>query len=204
MTALAVMLAVSAAGFFCLFSPWTQTVPFWPVMTSMAVLLSAGSLVLDRQSIKTVYQFKPSYVIIGLVSAVVLYVVFWVGHFVSTHILPFAEGQIESIYAIKEGQSRWLIAVLLVLVIGPAEEIFWRGFVQRRLSGKYGVLIGFVAATAIYALVHIWSFNLMLVAASVVCGAFWGLLFAATGKLWPCIISHAVWDVTIFILLPIR
>ena len=204
MTATLFMLLIAATGFFCLFSPWTQAVPFWPVMTGMALLLSAGSLVLDRGKLKAVYQFKPSYVIMGLASAAGLYAVFWVGHFISTHILPFAAGQIDSIYTIKEGQSRRLIAVLLVLIIGPGEEVFWRGFVQRRLSGKYGMLIGFVAATAIYALVHVWSFNLMLIAASAVCGAFWGLLFAASGKLWPCIISHAVWDVTIFILLPIR
>jgi membrane protease YdiL (CAAX protease family) len=66
------------------------------------------------------------------------------------------------------------------------------------------MLVGLVIAAAIYTLVHVWSFNLMLIAAAGLCGAFWGLLFAVTGNVWPCIISHAVWDVVIFILLPIQ
>ena len=32
---------------------------------------------------------------------------------------------------------------------------------------------------------------------------FWGLLFHWTRSLWPGMISHAVWDVTVFLLLPI-
>ncbi|MHC4552078.1 MAG: lysostaphin resistance A-like protein [Planctomycetota bacterium] len=198
------MLAVAAAGFFCLFSPWTQAVPFWPVMTTMALGLSVGSLVIDRKDLKPTYEYKLCYLPVGLASAAVLYLVFWMGNLISTQILPFAAAQVDSIYAVKAGQNRWLIAALLAFVIGPGEEIFWRGFIQRRLSNKYGVLIGFLAATAMYVLVHIWSFNLMLLLASAICGAFWGLMFAATGKLWPVIISHAVWDITVFILLPIR
>lgn len=204
MTAPAVMLLIAAGGFFCLFSPWTQQVPFWPVMTAMGVFLASGSLILDRKELKPVYEFKFCYLPTGLASAFLLYAVFWMGHYFSTHLLPFAGAQVDSIYVIKAGQNKWLIAALLVCVIGPAEEIFWRGFLQRRLSNKYGWLIGFIVATMLYTLVHIWSFNLMLLAASTICGAFWGLLFAATGKLWPGIISHAVWDVVIFILWPIQ
>lgn len=204
MTALAAMLLISAVGFFCLFSPWTQQIPFWPVMVSMASVLITGSLLLDRKELKPLYEFKRWHLFLGIGSMVFLYMAFWIGHFISTLILPFAADQIESIYAIKEGHNRWVIAALLIFVIGPGEEIFWRGFVQRRLSNKYGVLIGLIAATAIYTLVHIWSFNLMLLAAAALCGACWGFLFAATDKLWPCIISHALWDVVIFILLPIR
>jgi membrane protease YdiL (CAAX protease family) len=129
---------------------------------------------------------------------------FWLGHVVSTHILPFAASQLDSIYTLRTGQNRWLIAMLLMFIIGPAEEIFWRGFVQKRLSKKYGPLIGFIVAAAVYTLVHVGSFNLMLIAAAGLCSVFWGLLFAVTGNVWPCIISHAVWDVVIFILLPIQ
>lgn len=204
MTAMWIMLAVAAAGFFALFSPWTQAVPFWPVMTATALALSVSSLIIDRRELKPVYEYKLCYLPLGLASAAVLYAVFWMGNLIATHVLPFAAGQVDSIYAIKAGQNRWLIAALLALIIGPGEEIFWRGFLQRRLSSKYGVLVGFMIATAMYVLVHIWSFNLMLLLASAICGVFWGLMFAATGKLWPCIISHAVWDVTIFIVLPIR
>ena len=75
---------------------------------------------------------------------------------------------------------------------------------QRRLCGRYGIPAGFVLSVAVYALVHVWSFNFMLIAAAAVCGGFWGLMFLATRRLWPCILSHAVWDVAILLLWPIR
>ena len=205
MRTVVIMVLIAAAGFFVLFSPWTkEAIEFFPLMTAMAALLAITSLVLNRKQLGNIYVFKPTYILLGIITAAVLYAMFWVGHFVSTHILPFAASQVESIYIIRAGQNPWVIAGLLFFVIGPAEEIFWRGFVQKRLSKQYGVWVGLIAATAIYALMHVWSFNLMLLAASALCGIFWGLMFALTKNLWPCIICHAVWDVTIFILLPIR
>ncbi len=118
-------------------------------------------------------------------------------------ILPFAADQVDAIYQIKSGLHPFIIGSLLVLIIGPAEEIFWRGFVQRRLTRRYGWVAGLLAGIAVYTLVHIWSFNLMLIGAAAICGTFWGLLFMITGNLWPCIISHALWDVVIFLLFPV-
>lgn len=205
MTAVWTMIGFAACGFFVLFSPWTKnTATFWPMMSLTAGLLAAGSLVLDRGQLRSLYAFKREHVVIGLLSAVFLYAVFWVGHFFSTLILPFAGGQINSIYTIRDGADPLRIGLLMLLLIGPAEEIFWRGFVQRRLCGRYGLLCGFVFSVMMYAGVHVWSFNFMLIAAAAVCGGFWGLLFLATGRLWPCIISHAVWDVMILLLWPIR
>lgn len=199
------MISIAAAGFFVLFSPWTKsTVPFWLMMSMMAGLLAGFPLFLERKNLEESYRFKPLYILIGLLAAVGLYGVFWIGHFISTHILPFAESQVDSIYQIRSEQNLWIISLLLLLLIGPAEEIFWRGFVQKRLSKKFGLLAGFVIAATIYTLVHIWSFNLMLIGAAAVCGGFWGLLYMATGNLWPCIISHAVWDVIILVIFPIK
>lgn len=204
MKAFTVLLLFAAVGFFVLFSPWTkEIIPFWVLMPVMVGSLATVSLYLERGRLGEVYAFKPWHVAAGAASAIFLYGVFWVGHLISTRLLPFASEQVESIYTIRSGQNPWVIAALLLFIIGPAEEIFWRSFVQRRLSSRYGIVIGFVAATAVYALVHVWSFNFMLITAAAICGCFWGLLFIITRSLWPCIISHTVWDVFIFILLPI-
>ena len=205
MRSLGAMLLAAAAAFFVMFSPWTKSaVPFWLMMPMTAGLLAGVSLFLDRKDLGNIYRFRVAHFFVGLLAAGALYLVFWAGHFVSTHILPFAASQVESIYDIRSEQNPWLVSLLLLFVIGPAEEIFWRGFVQRRLSKKYGLLIGFIAAAAVYTLVHLWSFNFMLLAAAAVCGGFWGLLFMLTKNIWPCIISHAIWDVIVFILFPIR
>lgn len=199
------MLISACVAFYYLFSPATRPdVPFWPTMSITAGFLAVMSLILQRKQFQSDYSFEFQHIINGLLAAVFLYILFWVGHLVSTKILPFAANQINSIYDIRAEQNPWLISSLLLFVIGPAEEIFWRGFIQKRLGERYGTWIGFMAAAAIYALVHIWSFNLMLIAAAALCGGFWGLLYMRTKNLWPCIISHAVWDVVIFMLLPIR
>jgi membrane protease YdiL (CAAX protease family) len=50
--------------------------------------------------------------------------------------------------------------------MGPAEEIYWHGFVQRRLTGRYGATVGVLATAVVYTLVHVVSLNFMLVAAA--------------------------------------
>ena len=205
MKILYIMVGFAAAGFFVLFSPWTKgSISFWPMMSLTAGLLAAAAIPIDYKKVKAIYRFDRGDIFIGVLSAAFLYAVFWVGHFISTWILPFAAAQVNSIYTIRGGASSIQIGLLLLLLIGPAEEIFWRGFVQRRLWKRYGPLWGFVLSVAIYAGVHVWSFNFMLIAAAAVCGGFWGLMFLSTRRLWPCIISHAVWDVMILLIWPIQ
>ena len=87
---------------------------------------------------------------------------------------------------------------------GPAEEIFWRGYVQNALSKRWSPNVGFIVTTLVYALVHIWSFNFMLVMAALVVGAIWGLAYRLyPQKLGALIVSHAVWDVAVFVVFPI-
>jgi membrane protease YdiL (CAAX protease family) len=88
--------------------------------------------------------------------------------------------------------------------MGPAEEIYWHGFVQRRLTGRYGATVGVLATAVVYTLVHVVSLNFMLVAAAGVCGLYWGLLFQREKNLIPLIISHALWDFLIFVLFPMK
>jgi membrane protease YdiL (CAAX protease family) len=94
--------------------------------------------------------------------------------------------------------------LLLLFVIGPSEEIFWRGFVQDTLAQKFGDNSGWIIASLVYGGVHIAAWNFMLFAAALVCGLFWGWVFKKYKSLWPGIISHAIWDLTIFVLIPVR
>jgi membrane protease YdiL (CAAX protease family) len=43
----------------------------------------------------------------------------------------------------------------------------------------------------------------MLFLAALICGLFWGALFKRYRSVWPVLISHALWDVAIFLLFPI-
>ncbi len=199
-------IAIAALLWAVMFSPWTAPhVNFWLTMSVAGVVLTTLSLALSPDLLGVLKStFSPKHIALGVALAALLWCIFWVGDKVACWMFPFAEGEIGSIYSMKDGTSPWLIGPLLLLVIGPAEEIFWRGFVQRQFSLKMNPTWAFVLTTAIYALVHIWAGNFMLVVAAAVVGGVWGLLYRLWPKgLWTLIISHAVWDVVVFLVLPI-
>ena len=85
-------------------------------------------------------------------------------------------------YVTKAELNPAVIGLLLFFIMGPAEEIYWRGFVQETLTGRFGRTTGLLVTSAIYALVHIFAFNFMLLIAAAVCGLFWGLLYLRGAK----------------------
>lgn len=187
-----------------MFSPWTKEyVHFWMTMSVSAVLLIFLSFIFYGKEIRKSIWWSWKDVGIGVLSAVVLWGIFWLGNYFSTLLFPFAESQIGGIYNMKSGENYWVVGLLLLFVIGPAEEIFWRGYVQQRLSKRFSIVGSMVLATAVYTLVHIASFNFMLIMAAMVCGVFWSLMYSWKKNLLPLIISHALWDVAVFILFPI-
>ena len=187
-----------------MFSPLTAPhVNFWWAMTGSACTLSLFATLFNKGWWKEV-RLTPSNIVLGVAIAVALWGVFWVGDKLSQLMFNFARPQVDLIYGMKEGESAWLLTALMLFLIGPAEEIFWRGYVQKQLSLRWNPNIGFVVTTAVYALVHAGSCNFMLTMAALVAGFFWGLLY----RLFPerfaaIIISHALWDVAVFIWFPI-
>ena len=123
------------------------------------------------------------------------------------------------IYGMKTGNAPWLISLLLLFIIGPAEELFWRGFIQaslvNRLRRRYRRIPqaqasrkaknwAFIITTAAYTLVHLPSMNFMLIMAALVCGIAWGGLYRLMPKQLPAIVlSHALWDAAAFVWFPI-
>ena len=140
---------------------------------------------------------------LGVGLAVGLWCFFWLGDKVSQLLFSFARPQVDAIYDMGSSFPRWAIALLLLFVIGPAEELFWRGFVQRRMAERWGAWGGFAVATLCYTLVHVWSGNLMLLLAAAACGFCWGLLYCLLPKRLPALIlSHALWDAAAFVFFP--
>ena len=187
---LAIAVATAAVLWFYMFSPWTKGWPdFWLVMACSATILTTLGLVFtpDRKALLKVE--RPALqVLAGVIIAFALWGVFWVGDKVSAWMFSFA--------------------ALPLLLIGPAEELFWRGYVQRTLSrtlgGKRPEDKAFVITALVYALVHVWSLNFMLIMAALVAGCVWGLIYRIRPGMLPAlIVSHALWDVLVFIVLPI-
>lgn len=213
-----VPLLIAAALWFYMFSPWTAGLTnFWLTMTFAAVVLTTMTLLFSKgqeifQNVDKNFKNIAFQIVIGFAIAFVLWGIFWLGDKVSQWLFDFARPQVDAVYGMKTGLPDGVIALLLLFVIGPAEEFFWRGFVQREMvkffPSRKGLFsaenVGFAVTTVVYALVHIWSFNFMLVMAALVAGFIWGLLYRLRPSLLPAlIVSHAVWDALVFVILPI-
>ena len=170
---------------------------FWVKISISAATLALTSIAVQR-GVKAEVRFDAKSIALGVASAAALYGIFFVGKLISTAVFSFADQQIDGIYGLGVGSRLWLIALLLFFVTGPSEELYWRGYLQRSLSNRYGALWGYVGATALYAAVHLWTLNVMLIGAAAVAGAFWGLLYWRVKNLAPVIISHSIWSAVIF------
>ncbi|MBQ9652165.1 MAG: CPBP family intramembrane metalloprotease, partial [Prevotella sp.] len=171
----------------------------WYAMTVSACVL----IYLSTYEVRRMPRFSYIEVLLGVCIAVVLWGVFWIGDKLSQLMFYFARNQVDGIYDMKDGTAPWLIGLLLLFIIGPAEELFWRGYVQRKLSVRWNPNVGFLVTTLIYTAVHIPSMNFMLIMAALTCGFCWGLLYRFIPQHFPAIvISHAVWDAAAFVWFP--
>ena len=205
---LVLSLLVAALLWFIMFSPWTSPhINFWLCMTASAIVLTCFAFAFGgKESIGTDSDLsgaKTATVLMGILIAASLWGVFWVGDKLSQLLFSFSRAQVNLIYNIKGNVSPTLLALLLLFVIGPAEEIFWRGYVQRTLSKYRSPFVAFLLTTACYTAVHLPSGNFMLIMAALVCGIVWGgLYWLMPQNLKAIIISHALWDAAAFVWLP--
>jgi membrane protease YdiL (CAAX protease family) len=175
---------------------------FWIKISFSAATLAILSLWL-QPSRKEYLKFNLNAFILGLLSALMLYLIFWIGKMASNVLFNFAASQIGGIYDKGAGTPIWRIALLLFFITGPAEELYWRGYLQKNLMVRFGQWQGWFIATIIYAAVHIWSGNFMLIGAAGVAGAFWGAMYWRLKNLAPVIISHSIWSTVVFAVFPL-
>ncbi len=169
-----------------------QRARFWERMTLTGFVLGNMALANERELREMRWRFRD--VAQGLGSAMLLYNIFTLGDRLTRRYLPQGSEQIRDIYALRTLAPKAEIATRLATVIGPAEELFWRGFVQRRAGG--------LAAAAGYGGAHLVTGNTTLIGAAAVAGIYWGLLRRLGMSMPALITSHIAWDIWIFLLAP--
>ena len=195
------LLAATVFWYF-LFSPKVSGVNFWIILPLAAGILATWGIFCGGVPFE-LKQFRLKAVGIGAMAAVMLYVIFVAGYFFSKLLFDFAPEQVGSIYAMKKSGHPVLIALMLLFVSSPAEEIFWRGFLQKWMMNQWGQTTGWLIAALWYAGVHIVSHNFILIMAALVAGLFWGLVYLRLkGNLVPVILSHSFWTFGIFVVFP--
>jgi membrane protease YdiL (CAAX protease family) len=165
---------------------------FWDRMTATGLVLGGLALAADRDTRRV--RVGPSEIALGLATAAGLYGIFRVGDRVAREVMPRGGEEIGDVYALRSLRPKEELVARLGLVIGPAEELFWRGFVQGRA--------GYLTATALYGGAHVVTENATLIGAATIAGAYWGFLRAIGVPLGALVVSHVAWDIWIFLVAP--
>lgn len=173
---------------------------FWARMTAGAGSLGLYALINRPQLRRDLPGGRD--ILTGTASAAGLYVIFQVGDRLARIIMPTGEEDIADIYRLRDLAPKSLIVPALVTVIGPSEELFWRGLVQHACMRRFGAAGGTITAAAAYGGTHLVTGNLTLTGAASVAGAYWGAEYAWQGRLGPLLVSHILWDIWIFLVQP--
>ena len=111
--------------------------------------------------------------------------------------------EVTKLYKLYSPTKIWQYIVLFCFIV-PGEELFWRGFVQNRLSkfmdNPYSILIGAI----LYASVQIYSGTFIHIFSALFAGLFWGFLYSWKKSIPLVVVSHLIFDVFIFIAFPFR
>ncbi|MEF8807795.1 CPBP family intramembrane glutamic endopeptidase [Natronomonas sp.] len=96
-----------------------------------------------------------------------------------------------------------LIGVLSLLIVGPAEELLFRGIVQSRLRETFGPVVGVGTATVLFAFAHITGFlpgdiggALLGVVVLFLVGLVLGVVYEFTDNLVVVAIIHGLFNMT--------
>ncbi|MFO0583871.1 MAG: CPBP family intramembrane glutamic endopeptidase [Anaeromyxobacter sp.] len=141
-------------------------------------------------------------VLLGLGSAAVLYLG------TRAFLWAFCGGFTDALCAPLRGtvgrfEARSLVGALaIVVLIAPAEELFWRGFVQGWLEARLGRAAAVPVAVAFAVLLALGTGEPFLALATLPTYAAWGALAAWRRSLVPAIVSHATWSVLVASLAP--
>jgi membrane protease YdiL (CAAX protease family) len=175
---------------------------FWQRMTATGLTL--GTLALATEPELRRARLRGRDVTIGLASAAGLYGIFLIGDRMVRRLLRHGGDEIGDVYALRELGPSPELAARLALVIGPAEELFWRGFVNPRLQRRLGHWPGAAAGSFAYAGAHVATGNFTLFGAAGVAGAYWSALAAAGMPMGALVVSHVAWDLLTFLVAPTK
>ena len=142
---------------------------------------------------------------IGVVSASLLYLVFYLGGAAIDVLHPFGMNSASeaSIYALIASPSNPLYLQVGILLFDSAGyESFFRGVLQQRLQGRVG-LAAAPAVALLDAALHIATLNPVWVGATFVTDLVWGLTYYYGKGTQSSFTSHLVWDLVIFVVRPI-
>ena len=165
----------------------------------------AGYVVItdDRELIRYRLPTRFSWGLIGVGVVVLLVVQFVFGFLLSELGLEAGENQV--ILIGRENPQFFLYMILVsILVVGPVEELLFRGVVQGLLRRALSAWPAIVTASAFFGLVHVWAVQgtigqqLVYAAVATVLGIILGYLYERTENIVVPGVAHGLYNAVLF------
>ena len=193
-----ITLAVGATLLGLSFSVRQGDPAFYPLTFGLAATWMLGSLLSGPLHLGHILRGgtlrRP--IITPIASGLLLAALFIIGAFV-IRTIPALASLTEDVLGYARLGNLWIILVI-TLVNGIAEELFFRGALFAAIGVWHPVLI----STALYALATIAGGNLVLVFAAALLGTVVALERRASGGILAPILTHITWSLSMLLLLP--
>jgi len=106
---------------------------------------------------------------------------------------PFAA--LQAFPGYDNDRQRMLDLTLGIALVALSEEVIFRWYLDKALSGLIGSKsISLIVGAAFFGLIH-WSQSLAGIAGAFVIGLAFGAIYRQSGSIWPLVIAHYVIDV---------
>ena len=105
----------------------------------------------------------------------------------------------EMVYYVDDSEYdiiRALSFVSIVIAAPVVEEILFRGYILDAIREMHGDVLAVLGSSVLFGLLHLEPY---VVGMATVGGIVYGILRIRSGSLWPCIVSHMLWNFFAFL-----
>jgi membrane protease YdiL (CAAX protease family) len=174
----------------------------WVAIGGAASVLGGAALVLDGAAARKALRPSIRLVAVGASAGAMMVAGTYLLYPALASILPFIATDTARLYASFRTLPP-VVAALALLPVIIGEELVWRGVVQTELTRRLGPWRGVTLAALAYAVVHAPLGSPLLVTVALLCGMAWGTLRAVSSSLVPSLVAHMLWDILVFLWLPL-
>ncbi|ENU0285407.1 CPBP family intramembrane glutamic endopeptidase [Listeria monocytogenes] len=166
-----------------------------------AGMLFLLSFVIFNDDLKKEFSFVKG-ILPGIFSGIVLYIIFYIGAFIIKVMPGGLENSVEAAFN-KYSTHSLIIWLLLIVAIIPGEEIFWRGFVLKRLSHYFNPWFSNVFAALLCMVMMFPSGNFAAIIGIFVASLVWNIMYSYRPSLLMLYLSHLTFAFLLLAALPI-
>ncbi|MBC1602927.1 CPBP family intramembrane metalloprotease [Listeria welshimeri] len=166
-----------------------------------AGMLFLLSFVIFNDDLKKEFSFTKG-ILPGIFSGIVLYIIFYIGAFILKVMPGGLDNSVEAAFN-KYSTNSLIIWSLLIIAIIPGEEIFWRGFVLKRLNQYFNHWFSNIFAAVLCMVMMFPSGNFAAIIGIFVASLVWNVMYSYRPSLLMVYLSHLTFAFLLLAALPI-